>query len=185
MGTNFYWRVQADGLLPTGEEPSGDHHRPTRHLGKRSAAGPYCWDCNITLCKEGKDAIHHSTLPPLRPDEDPFESMMHRLREEQRRKFHQQCPRCGREPSTNGHQAAAVELGFQPPAYERPRGVRGAASFSWAQDPKDVEAICRRHPEALLVEDEYGREMTGGDFLAMLVCNCPIQYTDSLGTVFC
>ena len=42
MGTNFYTR---DGL----------------HIGKRSAAGTYCWDCRLTLCKGGEKAVHMST----------------------------------------------------------------------------------------------------------------------------
>jgi len=40
MGTNFY---TYDGT----------------HIGKRSGAGPYCWDCKITLCKEGQEKVHH------------------------------------------------------------------------------------------------------------------------------
>ena len=28
------------------------------HIGKRSAAGLYCYVCNVTLCKTGEDDIH-------------------------------------------------------------------------------------------------------------------------------
>lgn len=40
MSTNFY-------------DISGNH------TGKRSAAGLYCFSCHITLCADGKDAIHY------------------------------------------------------------------------------------------------------------------------------
>jgi len=41
MGTNFYW---ADG--------------EKEHIGKRSGAGPYCWDCRRTLCIGGEYEVH-------------------------------------------------------------------------------------------------------------------------------
>lgn len=30
------------------------------HIGKRSAAGLYCWDCGITLCKDREAGNHLS-----------------------------------------------------------------------------------------------------------------------------
>jgi hypothetical protein len=42
MGTNFY---TIDDI----------------HIGKRSAAGLYCFDCEVTLCKNGEDAIHQGS----------------------------------------------------------------------------------------------------------------------------
>ena len=41
MGTNYYLKGHR-----------GDDN-PKYHIGKRSAAGLYCWDCHITLCKGG------------------------------------------------------------------------------------------------------------------------------------
>ena len=38
MGTNFY-------IIDKDQEYSEG-----RHIGKRSAAGWYCWDCGTTLC---------------------------------------------------------------------------------------------------------------------------------------
>lgn len=50
MGTNFYLK---------GHRGDDD---PKYHIGKRSAAGLYCWDCRITLCKGGESAIHRGQL---------------------------------------------------------------------------------------------------------------------------
>ena len=47
-----------------------------RHIGKRSDAGFYCWDCEITLCKGGGRAVHSG-------DE-----------------FYNKCPKCGRPRET-------------------------------------------------------------------------------------
>jgi len=58
MSTNFYLDKQRK-----------------KHIGKRSAAGLYCWDCNISLCKKGADYVHHWTKK-----EDWYKS----------------CPKCGK-----------------------------------------------------------------------------------------
>lgn len=79
---------------------------------------------------------------------------------------------------------AAVELGFAEPEETPPEGISGAASFSWARDPAEVRAVCSANVDRLVVVDEYGRTMTGGQFLSMLRCNCPIEFTDSVGREF-
>lgn len=48
MGTNYYAR---------GYRRIADMD-PQYHIGKRSAAGLYCWDCGKTLCKDGESGIH-------------------------------------------------------------------------------------------------------------------------------
>ena len=80
--------------------------------------------------------------------------------------------------------AAAVELGFAEPRPGRPSGVRGCSSFSWAQDPDKVRAICGEHLDDEIIADEYGRKMTGRAFLDMVEANCPIQFTRSVGKWF-
>jgi len=55
MGTNFYTVLG-------------------KHIGKRSAAGWYCWNCRVTLCKGGDKDIHMTD-----PSKDWYES----------------CPKCG------------------------------------------------------------------------------------------
>src|SRR5437879_5718682 len=101
MGTNFYWRTAAT-LLPTGEDVPEDSDDPRIHIGKRSAAGPYCWDCDQTLCKDGIDGIHQGKSG-----------------------WYPACPRCGKEPLKEpslARGAAAIELGFAKPEVRRPTG---------------------------------------------------------------
>lgn len=84
------------------------------HIGKRSAAGLYCWDCGQTLCKGGTRHIHggHS-------------------------QWYAACPSCGKAPSGD-HNAAYMELGFQKAADTKPTGVSTCSSFSWAIKPGEL-----------------------------------------------
>jgi hypothetical protein len=51
MGTNFY---------SGNYDPKAGHVERDFHIGKRSAAGLFCWDCWKTLCKAGEGGIHQS-----------------------------------------------------------------------------------------------------------------------------
>jgi hypothetical protein len=157
MGTNFYLRGEGD--------------RDERHIGKRSAAGAYCWDCGVTLCTRGKAGLHYG------------------------HPFHDACPRCGKRPQKEGwdNSTAGRELGLNKSAPARKRGVGSCSSFSWDMDPRDLDAIARQcslpaddTPDgapAALIEDEYRRTYTYEDFQRMLT-ECPIQFTDSIGRDF-
>jgi len=59
MGTNFYQK--STGI----------------HLGKRSCAGLYCFNCDVSLCKGGTNEVHNS-------DYD----------------FYNKCPQCGSTPNS-------------------------------------------------------------------------------------
>lgn len=48
MGTNFYFAKTKKALKDN----------ITIHIGKRSAAGMYCYNCKITLCGNGEEKIH-------------------------------------------------------------------------------------------------------------------------------
>ena len=157
MGTNFYWRAT--------ECPTCGQHDPAvavlgEHIGKRRAAGLYCWGCGVTLCK---GRVHYG-------DE-----------------FHDACPKCGSKPAAEGLKdgsPAGVELGFSGPRDRRPSGVRGCSSFTWAEEPAAVRRRCEERMDDPVVVDEYRRAMTGGEFLRMLASNCPIEFTDMVGQVF-
>lgn len=146
MGTNFYW------YDPEKDNTYGDD--PAAHIGKRSAAGSYCWDCGITLCKHGEAGIHYHEGGDA---------------------FHKTCPRCGasKEVEKIDEGSVGVELGFAKPNPVRPKGVTSCASFTWAQHPDDV---CQRIIEGASVVDEYGRIMPGEEFLIMLETNCPVRF---------
>jgi hypothetical protein len=158
MGTNFYW-LEKEPCDHCGRGASeGDH------IGKRSAAGLFCWDCGETLCEGGNAAVHFS-----------------------RHAWAKTCRKCGAAPAQEDHfktGPVAVELGFSAPREERPKGVRGTSSFSWAQEPEGVRRRCEAEMDRKLVVDEYGRITTGREFLAMLRSNCGIESTSSVGQSF-
>lgn len=137
MGTNFY--------LLTGE-----------HVGKRSAAGPYCWDCGITLCKGGEVGIHMG------------------------REWHKKCPICGQEPVEESleNSSSGRELGFNKSKPAKKTGVRSCSSFTWAM-LSDKNFKRKRK-----IKDEYGRKYTKKEFDNVLE-ECPIRFYDAIGQEFC
>ena len=67
MGTNFYWKEEGESpptikLCHGGSItiPSIGVDDPRIHIGKRSAAGKWCHDCDVSLCKGGRFAVHNS-----------------------------------------------------------------------------------------------------------------------------
>ncbi len=120
MGTNFYKK----------------HNK--KHIGKRSAAGWYCWDCGITLCKDGNEAIHQGTSG-----------------------WHKQCPECNTNipAETLVNSSAGRELGFNTDPPQKKTGVASCSSFTWAISNSKLRCV---------VADEYGRTFTAEQFRAML-----------------
>lgn len=165
MGTNFYWIVQEDGHTPAGDAvgASPSDMDPNYHLGKRSAAGWYCYDCRTPLVEGGERAVHSDTALD-----------------------YEQCPKCGAGKPDSGtfYNTAMVELGFAVPATTRLTGVQTASSFSWAQDPERVLAVCAAYPQRVIITDEYERTYTGSAFQRMLDSGCPIRFTGSIGDMF-
>ncbi len=138
MGTNFY--------LKNGQ-----------HIGKRSAAGLYCWDCGETLCQGGSSGIHKGTFD-----------------------WYSECPSCHANPrdETLGNSSGGVELGFAKPHDIKDRhGVTSASSFCWALHP--YQLIGKRK-----VDDEYGHTYTLRDFRDTVLSNCPMQFYDLVGREF-
>jgi hypothetical protein len=52
MGTNFYYNGDS----------SVDEDSLRRHIGKRSGAGLFCRDCEVTFCQDGTQRLHFSQL---------------------------------------------------------------------------------------------------------------------------
>ena len=115
MGTNFYINE--------------------KHIGKRSAAGPYCWDCKTTLCKEGEDKVHYDS------------------------EWFDHCPSCGnkkQEQSLN-ESAAGKELGFNKGPLNK-QGVSSCCSFSWAMYPYQLQdGTIKDEYDRIYTKDEFNK----------------------------
>jgi hypothetical protein len=132
------------------------------HIGKRSAAGVYCWDCGVTLCVGGINGVHHGYA------------------------WLEACPRCGRKKSSSEElpeSAAGRELGFNKSPPHAKTGVASCSSFTWAICPDELKDIAVSRPSAKIVVDEYGRRYTIKEFYSFLL-ECPIQSTDLVGQLF-
>lgn len=145
-----------------------DEDRLRLHIGKRSAAGLYCWDCRETLCKDGEAGIHHSCGHNIGC----------------RCRWFDSCPNCGNVQQKNSYNPVMVELGFSPAAKVPPTGIAGALSFGFAQQPDWIEAVCGKFPDEPIIKNEYGDLFTGAEFLALLEAGCPIRKTSSIGKWF-
>ena len=141
MGTNFYIDKEE-----------------TKHIGKRSAAGLYCFDCNATLCAGGESEIHQG-----------------------RSEWLSLCPGCGEtaKDESLSNSTGGIELGFNKDTTEDRQGVRSCCSFSWALKPEEFFMS-----QPISVWDEYGREIPFIDFCKMLEAACPVRYYQSIGKEF-
>ena len=155
MGTNYYVR----GFK------SQDSMDPKFHIGKRSAAGIYCWDCGVTLCKDGPTRVHNDKCPHL----GTFCNC----------RWHEKCPSCGQKPQVEGLGDGAVgrELGFNKSVPKKKAGIASCSSFSWCMDPKKF--LKKR----VTVWNEYGDNFSRAEFMKILE-ECPIQSTGSIGQWF-
>jgi hypothetical protein len=161
VGTNFYW-IEPTPTCPHCHETIGEPRRGA-HIGKRSAAGHFCWDCGVVLNTAGNVGIHSGNGTPL-----------------------DACPKCNKSyvPEKFGKGASGVELGFAKPRDERPTGIASTASWTWAQPAEEVRARCEASMDVVILRDEYGRDMTGREFLTMLRANIGIEYSHSIGREF-
>lgn len=150
MGTNFY--DEKYKCKHCGQDSALD---PQYHIGKRSAAGLYCWDCGITLGKRGEVGVHYSESG-----------------------WYDKCQKCGKSPikESLGEGAAGRELGFNKSSYKKKKGVASCSSFRWAMTKKQYKKIKK-------IVDEYGRKYTKKEFEKMLE-ECPIQYYNMIGEEF-
>lgn len=137
-----------------------NYYKGNIHLGKRSAAGLYCFDCDITLRKGGRDLVHQGGW-------------------EQKDLWYADCPVCGGKPVKEDMNTSSVgkELGFNKKSQIQ-KGIRTCTSFRWAIEPAMLKKIRGS------IDNEYGDKFTDKQFQA-LVKDCPIHYFDSIGQEFC
>lgn len=119
MGTNFYIK---------GKRGNDD---PRYHIGKRSAAGYYCWDCGLTLCKGGESKIHYGD------------------------DFYDKCPKCGKGRDEEDFDSSSVgrELGFNNTTPKKKTGVRSCCSFSWAREIGKIKHIVDEYGREYTLEE--------------------------------
>lgn len=145
MGCNFYWKdVEADS-----------NEDLLRHIGKRSAAGQYCWDCGITLVARDSRDVHFSSGQCF-----------------------DECPNCG--ATLEGdltRSTAAVELGFAEPTEVPRKGITSASSFVWTMMRHKwyLQALVAMGDEEKRVIDEYGSEYTAAEFLDNALASVAIE----------
>jgi len=150
MGTNYYIKG-----YDSPEKNDNGEDNPEWHIGKRSAAGLFCFDCDITLCKSGAKGVHH--------DEPWYDA----------------CPTCGKKYEREGldKSSAGLELGFNKNPTAIKTGVSTASSFSLAMDftqlvAKLQEEFGKKGKEfdenEKTIVDEYGREYSYTEFLELL-----------------
>jgi len=171
MGTNFYI-IGYD---------SNDADNPSHHIGKRSAAGLYCWDCGITLAKEGESSIGSG-----RSIYKAFYHMVPKVMEDGN-SFFDHCPKCGKKPSTSDDSlnAGLVELGFQTAAGKATRGVSTCSSFSWAMYPYLFWAkVAEFADDAECIVNEYGDLFTKQTFREEILKYCAIEKFIMIGERF-
>ena len=143
MGTNFY-TVKSN-----------------LHIGKRSAAGLYCWDCKKTLCEGGEEKIHTGLTP-----------------------FLTCCPVCGK---NRPDPAAFIALLTKKPNNTRNRfkvGITPCASFTYAMDKDLLDKKVKKEARKKVVVDDCGQKYTYKQFMALLK-ECPIIFEDKIGLEFC
>ena len=140
MGTNYYWKDKYKD-----DEYNGDIQV---HIGKRSAAGLYCWDCGTTLCKDGERSIHYSES-----------------------NWYSKCPSCGKERIEESLESSSMglELGFNKQGLNR-TGVSSCSSFTWTLMKHKSELLkLTENCKEKVVINEYGDEFTACEFLDLLV----------------
>ena len=125
------------------------------HIGKRSASGMYCWDCRLTLCKEGESGIHYGAS-----------------------EWFKSCPKCGMGEIVESFESSSVgrELGFNREKPKEKNGVKSCSSFSWAIEPEKLKPIRK-------IKDEYGHKYTKKEFEQVLT-ECPVRYSTMIGKEF-
>jgi len=142
-----------------------------KHIGKRSAAGLYCWDCGVPLNREGESGVHKSHA-----DNCTHKGLLSNYCCLSLKK----CPKCGNKPKKEDFSNSAVgrELGFNKEPFAKKTGVASCSSFSWAMRPTRAKKL-------LFVKDEYGRKYSGKTFIEEILAECPIQFYDLIGQEFC
>lgn len=163
MTTNFYLKEEYENLYPfrREEEP--------RLIGKRAAAGYYCWNCRHTLM--------YSRVYGTKFEVPDNSSIHHPITGSQMLK---RCPTCGLKAENEGFESSCGrELGFKEGNPIPKTGVKTCSSFTFALRFEELFSLLLRLALPPLknkktIIDEYKREYTFDEFICVL-SECPIQ----------
>ena len=166
MGTNYYIKGYD---APIDEQEQNDNRwSPEWHIGKRSAAGLFCFDCGLSLCLGGAKGVHQGKY-----------------------EWHNECPNCGMTYKKEGleNSSAGLELGFNKDYKALKTGVSTASSFSFAMKWEDIDRnLEQKFDNDMTVKciiDEYGREFSYTEFKDLILAiPTDLQFYYSLGQKF-
>jgi len=164
MGTNYYIK----GYDKEDDDDFDNRMDPKWHIGKRSAAGHYCFDCDITLCKDGPTRVHYDA------------------------KWYDKCPVCGKKPVIEEMENSSVgmELGFNKNETKLKKGVASVSSFTFAMNFIDIvnkikEEFGKSSNDEKVIINEYGDEFTYIEFLNLLKpIPSSLRFRHSIGKEF-
>lgn len=126
-----------------------------KHIGKRSAAGIWCWDCKVPMYDESVQVPLAGITIPKQLDA---------------------CPNCGKKyvEKKSKFNPAMRELGFDKSKPKKRVGINGASSFTWCIDEyyglgKTVKEIKEKLSKIKYVITEYDEKWTIKEFNAMFL----------------
>ena len=149
MGTNFYLTSVADELKE-------------KHLGKRSAAGLYCYDCDISLVTGLRGGLNVRS-PHYGEGTD-----------------YRTCPKCKTKPSGNLYNPELFTPRPDEMAREERYVVRYCHSFSFAQARVRIDT----YASEIDVVDEYDRHMTMEELRTEVIAKAVFLFTHHIGQEF-
>lgn len=155
MSTNYYWK----------EERHEQEENIQQHIGKRSGAGLYCYDCGTTLNRGGVMYIHQGKNGTT---DDLFNVWLDK------------CPSCGNSKEGKDgfeNSTSALELGFAKEQDIKKSGISTCCSFTWTlkKHMNEIMQIWNTGSDEKIIVDEYGEEFSAGEFIKMLEI-CPIEF---------
>ena len=164
------------------------------HIGKRSAAGYFCWDCGVsyTNIAETYTSRLYSMTAYHRPTEYNETSYLygndavHMTRHDNKLingepEILDCCPICGKpkEEELTEVNSAYAELGF---SKQPGKKHNTTCSFSFAVSPYVLSETMKN--ENIIIKNEYGEELSKEQFKEVLQ-DCGLKYFHSVGQEFC
>jgi hypothetical protein len=149
-----------------------------KHIGKRWAAGQWCWECRCQCDYIYRDKVTRAERRYPKGDTPGFAlDFVHRNVLDR-----WACPQCGREmrkDAAEGYNPALRELGFDKSGPRVHHGIDGANGFHWYTGyggiGATIDEILHNLHRRAAVRDEYGQRVTRPEFIAMIANDVIVQ----------